>query len=365
MVIEDAIYVWGGFSYSSPYAYADGWKLSRQDGSWRWDRLPDLPWRISSSGLAAIGSKIYLFGGADYDLKAFHTAHDRSGGNLDLGSHLIVLDVDDLPGGWRRLPDCPGTPRWVHTLSAVGGRLYVIGGATGGPPYCSVVDNWTFDPATDRWTRVRDLPISSGNFPNGSNIVFDDRYIVLVGGYQYGCAFEHRVSIDPYGSAHRAPGQPALYYADVFVYDTQMDLFGRADPLPLNNNLPMATARGDEIFLIGGETGGARLKDAPAGAVYDPEGEYFGHHPDLCLIGRIELIAPPRIEPDFDADGDVDLDDFGHLQACFTGVTLRAIPTGCDDADFDRDRHVDEDDFRVMLGCLSGANVAPEPACDD
>jgi len=62
----------------------------------------------------------------------------------------------------------------------------------------------------------------------------------------------------------------------VFVYDTNTDSFGTADPLPLNNNLPMSVLRGDRLYLIGGETAGSVV-----------EGEHFGHHPDLLLIGRL------------------------------------------------------------------------------
>ena len=40
----------------------------------------------------------------------------------------------------------------------------------------------------------------------------------------------------------------------------------------------MTVVREDRIYLIGGETGGGVV-----------EGEYYGHHPDLLLIGRISL----------------------------------------------------------------------------
>ena len=69
------------------------------------------------------------------------------------------------------------------------------------------------------------------------------------------------------------------YFNDVFVYDTQSKLFGTADKLPLNNNGTMTVVFGDKVFLLGGETGGAVV-----------EGEVFGHHPDLCLIGTIREI---------------------------------------------------------------------------
>ena len=52
-----------------------------------------------------------------------------------------------------------------------------------------------------------------------------------------------------------------------------------ADPMPIDNNLPMTVVRGDRIYLLGGETGGGVV-----------EGEFYGHHPDLLLIGKLEAI---------------------------------------------------------------------------
>jgi hypothetical protein len=41
--------------------------------------------------------------------------------------------------------------------------------------------------------------------------------------------------------------------------------------------MPMAVLEGSTLYLIGGETGGSII-----------EGEHFGHHPDLFLVGSIE-----------------------------------------------------------------------------
>ena len=286
IVIDDVLYCWAGFSYSPPYCYADGYRLSVRDGAWRWAPLPPLPWAICSSGICAIGSRIYVCGGADYDTKQFYTQTDRAGKNKRLGAHVLVIDTKDLKAGWKRLPDCPGTPRWVSATAAVGGKVYVIGGATGDLSiggrkygYCTVVDNWVYDPAAGKWSRIRDLPVSSGNFPSGA-IAYKDRYILLIGGHQYAHVANPDGTVRPkYGVAGRFEGKGA-YHNDVFVYDTQTDRFGRADSLPINNNLPMAAVRGDEVFLIGGETGGGVVS-----------GESYGHHPDLLLRGKISVVG--------------------------------------------------------------------------
>ncbi len=282
-VVDDVLYMWGGFSYTEPYCYEVGYALSRHGDAWTWRELPRLPSRRCSSGVCAIGSRIYAVGGADYNREAFFTETDRTGKIKRLGAEMVVIDTRQLAAGWQRLPELPGTPRWIPATAAVGGKLYVIGGATGNLNrggkrigYCTVVDNWCYDPAARSWARLRDTPISTGNFPSGA-IAYRDRYILLIGGHQYARVANPDGTIRPkYGRAGRFEGKGA-YHNDVLVYDTKTGLFGRADSLPLNNNLPMAVVRGDEVFLIGGETGGAVV-----------EGEPYGHHPDLLLVGRIK-----------------------------------------------------------------------------
>src|SRR5436190_16767514 len=55
VALNDALYCWGGFSYSPPYCYRDGFKLAYEKGRWSWQPLPPLPYPLCSSGLSAIG----------------------------------------------------------------------------------------------------------------------------------------------------------------------------------------------------------------------------------------------------------------------------------------------------------------------
>lgn len=285
--VGGSLWYWGGFSYDAPYSYADGWRLSQRDGAWAWDKVPDLPWKNATMATAVIGGRIYAFGGADYNAEAFFSETDRTGEIKRLGARLLYLETGDLAVGWRELPECPGTPRWVNSFAAVNGKLYVIGGASGNVVrdgtnygYCSVVDNWRFDPAKNEWTRLADLPVSSGNFPRSSNAVFKDRYIVLPGGHQYTYVLNPDGAVrEKYGVASQKNPASGLHN-DVFVYDTQAEQFGTADALPIDNNLPMTVVHEDAIYLLGGETGGGLV-----------EGAWYGHHPDLCLRGRMSVVA--------------------------------------------------------------------------
>lgn len=66
---------------------------------------------------------------------------------------------------------------------------------------------------------------------------------------------------------------------------------------------------------------------------------------------------------DFDADGDVDVSDFGFLQLCFNGPSRPFPFAGCDNADFDGDGDVDLSDFSRFLACFNGPSRPPAAGC--
>ena len=71
------------------------------------------------------------------------------------------------------------------------------------------------------------------------------------------------------------------------------------------------------------------------------------------------VIPVPRGLGDFDHDGDVDQEDFGHFQACLSGSGKSYLP-GCTDADLDGDTDVDGEDFNTFQLCISGSNQASD-----
>ncbi len=70
------------------------------------------------------------------------------------------------------------------------------------------------------------------------------------------------------------------------------------------------------------------------------------------------------VSADFDGDGDVDQEDFGHFQVCLTG-SGGAIVSGCENAVLDGDTDVDAADLAVFVNCISGADVPVDPDCLD
>ncbi len=60
---------------------------------------------------------------------------------------------------------------------------------------------------------------------------------------------------------------------------------------------------------------------------------------------------------DFDEDGDVDGNDFGGFQRCYTGA-VGGVPAGCECFNRDNDDDVDEQDLEKFANCATRAGVA-------
>jgi len=69
------------------------------------------------------------------------------------------------------------------------------------------------------------------------------------------------------------------------------------------------------------------------------------------------------VKPDFDGDGDVDQEDFGYLQECYSGPFVPQENPACQRAMLDQDNDVDMDDLTVFMDCLSGSDVPADPDC--
>lgn len=69
------------------------------------------------------------------------------------------------------------------------------------------------------------------------------------------------------------------------------------------------------------------------------------------------------VSADFDGDGDVDQEDFGHIQSCLTGSGGGPVAPDYENAVLDGDTDVDNGDLDVFVNCISGADVLAEPEC--
>ena len=287
--VNNKFYVWGGFNYTAPYTYKDGYRLSLEDNKWIWKEMPPLPLPLTWASAYAVGSRIYIFGGADYDYQRFYSLTDHTGEVKRLGARLISLDTDNLDSGWKELASYPGTPRSMAASAVVDGKIYAIGGiaVADSGDVSNIVDSWSYDPVSDTWERLRDFPVS-GTSSSPGILVYQNRYILLPAAYQYENYMKPDGSVAPkYGTPSRVErtwkNHPSVdgkrYYNHFYVYDLRTNLYGTANNLPFDDVATLTIVLGDSVYLFPNET---------AGFVWD--GEYFGHHPEFVLKGKIKVL---------------------------------------------------------------------------
>lgn len=80
------------------------------------------------------------------------------------------------------------------------------------------------------------------------------------------------------------------------------------------------------------------------------------------LTINLQIVESPAMRADRDHDGDVDLDDFGWFQTCYSALAEPVQPN-CQAADLNDDGTVDGTDFTIFRACLSGANKPVDPDC--
>jgi hypothetical protein len=278
-VVGDEMWTFGGFSYTEPLCFRDVCRLRQVQGDWVWETMDacPLPWPMCWPGVAVIGTKVYLIGGVDYfqpegeEGPDLHTEAGREGNPV--GNAVWVLDTAALDQGWQRLADLPGTARGLGGVGVVGGKIYVLGGFHGalhkspeGRTYFNVVDSWVYNPATNAWDRLRDMPHGC----NHGVVTYRDRYVILLGGYKYPQTQNpDGTRTDCYSAQEQALDWKDLFQKWVFVYDTQTGELGTADELLDVDNGPVAVIIDDTIYYLGSE-GGSGL-----------------WHPDTFPIGRI------------------------------------------------------------------------------
>ncbi len=283
-VVDDMLYMMGGLNYTEPFTYRETYRLQAKDGQWVWEELPNclLPWPVygSSGSTVVIGKKIYILGAADSfkgpgaEGNDFHSEAGRDG--IPVGRALLVLDTAKLEDGWKRLADCPGVPKFNSAVAAVGGKIYQLGGIFGPltkkeAAYYNAVDSWSYDPASDHWTRLRDMPHGA----NRCALAYADRYIVLLAGYKYPLTWNLDGTVTgAYSDDEKKRDWVTFFEKTVLVYDTQSGRLGTADPLLEQTSIPSSAVVGDTMYCLGGE-GGPRL-----------------FHPATLQIGKVVEVVP-------------------------------------------------------------------------
>lgn len=112
------------------------------------------------------------------------------------------------------------------------------------------------------------------------------------------------------------------------------------------------------------EDGNDLIADGPAYVEYlkyDLNGNGLVTARDRFILWK--FMYPGKSPCDFDLDGDVDQDDFGHLQVCISGSDHAVSDPDCYDALLDEDQDVDQEDVDVFVSCRTGPAIPPAGDC--
>lgn len=83
------------------------------------------------------------------------------------------------------------------------------------------------------------------------------------------------------------------------------------------------------------------------------------------VVVNLSVTAPPFAPCDFDTDHDVDQEDFGVFQSCYTGPGVNQTDPACSGALLDLDTDVDYEDFARFLACMGGPDIPVDTTCAD
>ena len=139
---QGRLYVTGGYS-SLIFSLDRRQTYAYDPDTGAWQRLADMPAPRAAHAMVTINGKLYLVGGAGPDatrLWVYDPATDR----------------------WDTSPPLMPTPREHLAAAAVQGKLYVLGGRGHGRGNVSFVE--VYDPATEKWSRRRDMIFPRGGF---------------------------------------------------------------------------------------------------------------------------------------------------------------------------------------------------------
>ena len=176
------VYVAGGYvgigttGYSQDFGVRDVWKYNVDTNLWT--DMPDLPRDLASGGLVTLGRNLHYFGGND--------------GNRNDAADHYVLNLDDLAAGWQNRPVMLEAVSHFG-YAALGGKIYAVGGQHGNDEQLTTVATvQMYDPATNQWTTRASMPAAISHI--GSSTFVHNGRIITAGGETAHTAATNRVA---------------------------------------------------------------------------------------------------------------------------------------------------------------------------
>jgi N-acetylneuraminic acid mutarotase len=220
----------------------------------KWGRLAPLPEKSEEFTFGDVNGKIYLFGGLP------------EGAKPPLG---LVQEYDPAADKWAQKKNMP-LPTHHAAIAAYNGKLYLFGGQAqlqpGGPSQIPIDNTWEYDPANDSWKALAPMPT-----PRTAAVAAE------VGGkiYVLGGASVHPgqkiVSLGP-TVPHRSLDVNEVYDPKTNKWETRMTM-------PTARNHAAAGVVNGKIYVIGGRVGSSVIttsSNTNVVEVYDPATDLWG-----------------------------------------------------------------------------------------
>lgn len=316
VVINDMLYVWGGWTYQPMTAaqinnipesqwpskkgcqtFSDGYRLScrtevdeNAEGVrvnkevWVWEQLPSLPFPRTNFGICSWNGQIYLCTGGQV----------LNGQMTSSNEYNYLYKYDHSLATWMQLSAMPGTCRINCSMACVNGAIFVLGGmapndkwkySTTNVSRCyGILDQWKYLIDSDKWVATSDNVTMHGNWGGHDQIVYGGRYIIMAGGSFFPDfkrmeqIVERLIKPCTHDVSHCACGNSFL--DRVYAFDTVTEKFMKCrSNLPGLVNLPMIRVVGNQVIFLGGET-----------YSFTWQGENYPRpHIDLFAIGNLKF----------------------------------------------------------------------------
>ncbi|MDQ3438784.1 MAG: fibronectin type III domain-containing protein [Planctomycetota bacterium] len=256
-----------------------GFKIERKTGSGgSWQQIATVGAGVTGYDSGGLSANTYYV----YRVRAYNAAGNSAYSNED-GSTTLSGSTPAATGTlrWSTVAASP-VPRAEGQAGVIGGKLYVLGGVDNVGPYAR---SDVYDPATNKWTRLRDLPKKLTH----AGTAVEGRNIYLAGGYV--------------GTA--STGWAQLFATrDVWRYNVDTDTYTAMPQLPEARGGGALVALGRTLHFVAG----ADLKRADRGehwmldldnlaagwkgAATMPNGR--SHLAAVVLGGKIYIVAGQR-----------------------------------------------------------------------
>ena len=214
-----------------------------------WEVVTQLPTNRAGIATAVVNDKIYVIGGT---LKNVEAPDGIS----------TVEEYDPQTNTWRQLADMP-TRRYYPKAAVINDTIYVFGGwyeVKGVKTEYPVIVE-AYDPATDTWTRKKDMPVPRVHPAVGA---VDGKIYIIGGSTGWGWEDERRMD-------------------RVDIYDPAIDTWEQGPKMPTQRDAYLGGVVNNRIYVIGGygPPGGHVLKNIEE---YDPISRQWQQKKDMLDI---------------------------------------------------------------------------------